>query len=150
MILVFKAQLGGVCFWSQQLGDRGRQICEFKANLVYRASSRTARTTQRNPVLTKQTPTIKYWFSWRCLEEAFWTIGNILPLYLDAGYIDVCRLWNSFIYTSFIHGLFLYLILQFITEDIQVANKHVRLCSANLSCQRSAHKSHLHPWGRPE
>jgi hypothetical protein len=37
------------------LGGRGRQISEFKASLVYRVSSRTARTTQRNPVLkTKQ------------------------------------------------------------------------------------------------
>jgi hypothetical protein len=32
------------------LGGRGRQISEFKASLVYRVSSRTARTTQRNPV----------------------------------------------------------------------------------------------------
>jgi hypothetical protein len=28
----------------------GRQISEFKASLIYRASSRTARATQRNPV----------------------------------------------------------------------------------------------------
>jgi hypothetical protein len=33
---------------------RGRRISEFKANLVYRVSSRTARTTQRNPVSKKQ------------------------------------------------------------------------------------------------
>jgi len=33
------------------LGGRGRGISEFKASLVYRVSSRTARTTQRNPVL---------------------------------------------------------------------------------------------------
>ena len=31
----------------------GRQICKFKASLVYRASSRTARATQRNTVLKK-------------------------------------------------------------------------------------------------
>jgi hypothetical protein len=31
------------------LGDRGRWISEFKASLVYRVSSRTARATQRNP-----------------------------------------------------------------------------------------------------
>jgi hypothetical protein len=30
---------------------RGRQISEFKASLVYRVSSRTARATQRNPIL---------------------------------------------------------------------------------------------------
>jgi hypothetical protein len=35
------------------LGGRGRQISEFKASLVYRVSSRTARATQRNPVLKK-------------------------------------------------------------------------------------------------
>jgi hypothetical protein len=32
------------------LGGTGRQTSEFKANLVYRVSSRTAKTTQRNPV----------------------------------------------------------------------------------------------------
>jgi hypothetical protein len=36
------------------LGGRGRRISEFEASLVYRVSSRTARTTQRNPVLKKQ------------------------------------------------------------------------------------------------
>jgi hypothetical protein len=34
---------------------RGRRTSEFKASLVYRVSSRTARATQRNPVLKKQT-----------------------------------------------------------------------------------------------
>jgi hypothetical protein len=38
------------------LGSRGRQISEFEASLVYRASSRTARTAQRNPV-SKQNKT---------------------------------------------------------------------------------------------
>jgi hypothetical protein len=32
------------------LGGRGRQISEFEASLVYKMSSRTARTTKRNPV----------------------------------------------------------------------------------------------------
>jgi hypothetical protein len=36
------------------LGGRGRQISEFKASLVYRVSSRTARATQRNPVSKNQ------------------------------------------------------------------------------------------------
>jgi hypothetical protein len=36
------------------LGGRGRRISEFEASLVYRVSSRTARATQRNPVLKKQ------------------------------------------------------------------------------------------------
>jgi hypothetical protein len=35
------------------LGGRGRRVSEFKASLVYRVSSRTARATQRNPVLKK-------------------------------------------------------------------------------------------------
>jgi hypothetical protein len=35
------------------LGGRGRWISEFKASLVYRVSSRTARATQRNPVSEK-------------------------------------------------------------------------------------------------
>jgi hypothetical protein len=42
------------------LGGRGRQISEFKASLVYRVSSRTARTTEK-PCLekTKQNKTNK-------------------------------------------------------------------------------------------
>jgi hypothetical protein len=32
------------------LGSRGRRISEFKASLVYKVSSRTARAIQRNPV----------------------------------------------------------------------------------------------------
>jgi hypothetical protein len=36
------------------LGGRGRQISEFKASLVYRVSSRTARAIERNPVLKNQ------------------------------------------------------------------------------------------------
>jgi hypothetical protein len=43
---------GGACLSSQHLG--GRQISEFKASLVYRVSSRTARATQRNPVSGKK------------------------------------------------------------------------------------------------
>jgi hypothetical protein len=36
------------------LGGRSRRISEFKAGLVYRVSSRTARTTQKNPVSKKK------------------------------------------------------------------------------------------------
>jgi hypothetical protein len=36
------------------LGGRGRRISKFKASLVYRVSSRTARATQRNPVSKKK------------------------------------------------------------------------------------------------
>jgi hypothetical protein len=39
----------------QHLGGRGRRISEFEASLVYRVSSRTARTTQRNPVSKNKT-----------------------------------------------------------------------------------------------
>jgi hypothetical protein len=46
-------------FKSQHSGGRGRRISEFKASLVYRVRSRTARTTQRNPVWKKQTTTKK-------------------------------------------------------------------------------------------
>jgi hypothetical protein len=35
------------------LGGKGRQISEFKDILVYRVTSRTARTTERNPVSQK-------------------------------------------------------------------------------------------------
>jgi hypothetical protein len=46
-------------FWGQEVvahafnssRGRGRRISEFEASLVYRVSSRTARDTQRNPVL---------------------------------------------------------------------------------------------------
>jgi hypothetical protein len=36
------------------LGGRGRQISEFKASLVYRMSTKTARATQRNPIKKKK------------------------------------------------------------------------------------------------
>jgi hypothetical protein len=36
------------------LGGRGRRISEFEVSLFYRVSSRTARATQRNPVLRKK------------------------------------------------------------------------------------------------
>jgi hypothetical protein len=36
------------------LGDKGRQIYEFVASLVYKVSSRTARAIQRNPVSKNQ------------------------------------------------------------------------------------------------
>jgi hypothetical protein len=38
------------------LGGRGRRVSEFEASLVYRVSSRTARTTQKNPVFKNQKP----------------------------------------------------------------------------------------------
>jgi hypothetical protein len=41
------------------LGGRGRWISEFKASLIYRVSSRTARATQRNPVSKKKKESVK-------------------------------------------------------------------------------------------
>jgi hypothetical protein len=35
------------------LGGRGKRISEFEASLIYKVSSRTAGTIQRNPVLKK-------------------------------------------------------------------------------------------------
>jgi hypothetical protein len=37
------------------LGGRGKQISEFKASLVYKVSSRTARAKQRNPASKNKT-----------------------------------------------------------------------------------------------
>jgi hypothetical protein len=37
------------------LGGRGRQTSEFKASLVYKVTSRTARVIQRNPVSKEKT-----------------------------------------------------------------------------------------------
>jgi hypothetical protein len=45
---------GGACFQSQHSGGRGRRICEFKANLIYIVSSRTALALCRE-TLSKQT-----------------------------------------------------------------------------------------------
>ena len=36
------------------MGGRGRQISEFRASLVYKVSSRTARAIERNPVSKNQ------------------------------------------------------------------------------------------------
>ena len=41
------------------MGGRGRWISEFETSLVYKVSSRTARATQRNPVLKNQKKTKK-------------------------------------------------------------------------------------------
>jgi hypothetical protein len=49
-----RAVVAAHAFSSQHLGGRDRQISEFEASLVYKVSSRTARTIQRNPVLKKK------------------------------------------------------------------------------------------------
>jgi hypothetical protein len=45
--------LSGRFFCRYKKESRGRQISEFEAGLVYKVSSRTVRTTQRNPVSKK-------------------------------------------------------------------------------------------------
>jgi len=51
---------GGACLSSQHSRGRGRWISEFKASLVDRVSSRTARSTQRNPVEKNQKRVDRY------------------------------------------------------------------------------------------
>ena len=52
---------------------RQRQVdpLEFKANLVYRVSSRTARDTQRNPILKNQNRETKSWIPPHCADCSF-------------------------------------------------------------------------------
>jgi hypothetical protein len=59
MITFFIAGRDGTHLYSQHSRGRGWWISEFKASLVYRVSSSTARARQRNPVLknTKQNKT---------------------------------------------------------------------------------------------
>jgi hypothetical protein len=50
-----------------QARSGGKQISEFKANLLYRVSSRTARATKKNPVLKrkkKKKKKDKVWQKW--------------------------------------------------------------------------------------
>jgi hypothetical protein len=54
------------------LGGRGRWISEFKASLVYRVSSRTARVTQRNPVLKNEKEKKRYISRERCMKKKAW------------------------------------------------------------------------------
>jgi hypothetical protein len=55
--------------------SRGRQISEFEASLVYRVSSRTARTAQRNPVSkNKQTNKRICYFQHSLHKLLSWTI----------------------------------------------------------------------------
>jgi hypothetical protein len=53
----YSADGGGAHLPSQHLGAKGWRISEFKASLIYRLSSRTARATQRNPVSKNKKPT---------------------------------------------------------------------------------------------
>jgi hypothetical protein len=58
LMYIFKKSFSGRAvvahaFRSQHLGGRGRRVSEFEVSLVYKVSSRTARTTQINPVSKK-------------------------------------------------------------------------------------------------
>jgi hypothetical protein len=98
------AGCGGACLWSQHSGGRGRWISEFKAILVYRVNSRTARTTQRNPVLkkTKQTNKQKNVFGSHLCPDCRMTpvrwINKPLACYIDL------RLCVSVRRTSWMYG----------------------------------------------
>jgi hypothetical protein len=56
---------------SQYLGGRGRQISEFKASLVYKVSSRTAKAIQRNSVSKNQKKKVISSIFIYCLIHAF-------------------------------------------------------------------------------
>jgi hypothetical protein len=72
------------------LVDRGRQISEFEASLVYKVSSRTARAIQRNPVSKNKTKQKtkkkkkkkkkKEWISARAMR-ALAAIWHVCPTY---------------------------------------------------------------------
>jgi hypothetical protein len=82
------------------LGDRGRQISEFEASLIYKVSSRTARATQRNPIsknwkTKKKNPinmsinAVQSWRSYRkqvlnskLLAYLRYTVFSILPKFI--------------------------------------------------------------------
>jgi hypothetical protein len=66
------------------LGGRGREISEFKASLVYRVSSRTARATQRNPVLEKKKKKKERKFRDRSLNSTEKTPRQVLTLSLGS------------------------------------------------------------------
>jgi hypothetical protein len=51
---IFSLAVVAHAFNPSHLGGRDRRISEFEASLVYKVSSRTARATQKNPVLKKQ------------------------------------------------------------------------------------------------
>jgi hypothetical protein len=54
-------------------------LCEVKANLVYKVSSRIAKATQRNPVLQNKTKSKKTYNFIRCLV---WSKDTIFSIYI--------------------------------------------------------------------
>jgi hypothetical protein len=72
------------------LGGRGRRISEFKASLVYKVSSRTARARQRNPVLKKTKPKPK--------KKKKKKIKATKPKHISAHYSEQHTEWHLIIY----------------------------------------------------
>jgi hypothetical protein len=58
------------------LGGRNRQISEFETSLVYRVSSRTARATQRNPVLKNKNKQAKKVIVVKLVAEASHSLAD--------------------------------------------------------------------------
>jgi hypothetical protein len=87
------------------LGGRGRRISEFKASLVYRVRSRTARATQRNPVSKKkrrkekENPWTMYAFSSKDLEMM--SVGSWADSFILKASFHTCKMGILIIDTTF-------------------------------------------------
>jgi hypothetical protein len=64
----------------QHSGGRGRQISEFKASLVYKVSSRTARATQRNRLESHRNPKKRKKNEVMLSDDYYWYIKEKFPL----------------------------------------------------------------------
>ena len=87
---------GGPRLSSQHWGGRGRRISEFKANLVYRVSSRTSRAIQRNPVSKNKKQTKNNFIS-HCFScsicDIFLYEANIHSLIIFSRSCSIIALW---------------------------------------------------------
>jgi hypothetical protein len=81
------------------LGGRGRWISEFKASLVYRVSSRTARATQRNPVSKKKKNKFSFilldFFFFAVSSDLFISIYQVLPDFTVHLYYTISKILPS-------------------------------------------------------
>jgi hypothetical protein len=80
----------------QNLGGRGRWISEFEASLVYKVSSRTVRTIQRNPVSKNQK---------KKKEKKTLKTNTYIHIHIQAHYI-----YTHYIYTH--THIYIYIITQ--------------------------------------
>jgi hypothetical protein len=71
------------------LGGRGRQISEFKASLVYRVSSRSARATQRNPVSKKKKKKEEEEEVRNRTSHTYWTNSSWFPRSFGQSEVDI-------------------------------------------------------------